>query len=446
VTTLEHRIRAATKATAEDIAPGSIPPLSLAKHGPRSLPGLARAAGRWPGWVRALVPLAAAAAVLAVIAAVLTATGGPAGRRTSDTSPGASHFPAAPSVPPGSFRPTGSAPVTSYLECVTASVCYTSATAGANSVVERTVNGGATWRPAAALPGHRHLADNDTWLSCPTAEACAGIAGPLQLAVTTDGGARWRIESLAGQPGTSGARLDQVSCATAESCVVHLRGARTGAFLITVNDGQAWTAGGQVPGSVPPGLWYLRCDPGGRCIGLALTGTRTDGGLSAVRSADDGRTWMTSWTRTPATGTVQVSCGDALHCVFVSNTGAMLATSDGGVTWQHRTIARTGPEFVTAVSCPAGPSCFVALAYPTGTSGPVHQHAVIEVTRDGGLSWSSLSLPTVAGSPLADVYPLSCPSRTGCVALADTTRQYSGNGAGPRVVISSLPQPRHTGR
>jgi hypothetical protein len=78
--TLEDRIRAAVVQTAEEIAPGSIRPLSL-----NGQPGLGRrtragrAAQANPGsarWPRALIPVAAAASVIAVVAASLAVTGG----------------------------------------------------------------------------------------------------------------------------------------------------------------------------------------------------------------------------------------------------------------------------------------------------------------------------------------------------------------------------------
>jgi hypothetical protein len=71
--TLEDRIRAATTQTAEEIAPGSIAPLSLAKV-QRRRPGPAVPARGRAGWPRVLVPLAAAASVVAVVAASLALT------------------------------------------------------------------------------------------------------------------------------------------------------------------------------------------------------------------------------------------------------------------------------------------------------------------------------------------------------------------------------------
>jgi hypothetical protein len=78
--TLEDRIRAATTQTAEEIAPGSLPPLSLHRQGPagrrtragRTAEG-ARSSVRWP---RVLIPVAAAVSVIAVVGASLAITSG----------------------------------------------------------------------------------------------------------------------------------------------------------------------------------------------------------------------------------------------------------------------------------------------------------------------------------------------------------------------------------
>jgi hypothetical protein len=72
--TLEDRVRAAIRATAEEIAPGSIPPLSLAAKMQRRWPGPAGLARGRTGWRRVLVPLAAAASVVAVVTVSLALT------------------------------------------------------------------------------------------------------------------------------------------------------------------------------------------------------------------------------------------------------------------------------------------------------------------------------------------------------------------------------------
>ena len=78
--TLEDRIRDAATRTAEEIAPGSIPALSLrgrGRPGRRIRAGLVIGKGRRDvRWPRVLIPVAAAASVIAVVAASLAVTSG----------------------------------------------------------------------------------------------------------------------------------------------------------------------------------------------------------------------------------------------------------------------------------------------------------------------------------------------------------------------------------
>jgi photosystem II stability/assembly factor-like uncharacterized protein len=322
---------------------------------------------------------------------------------------------------------------------VTASVCYAWNTGNQQNGAERTSDGGATWRPVATLPDQLSLSETVT-PSCPTTEMCAGAAGSRDLAITTDGGARWRILLRTGRvPDDS---IDQVSCATAEKCVVHFHGDGSGTFLSTTNGGRTWGGGNPVPEGAPQALWYLRCDPDGHCIGLAPTGTNTHGGLLAMRSADNGRTWTVSSAHAPPSDIFMMSCSDGLHCMSVSDSGAMMTTSDGGATWQARGAPRGWPDVANSVSCPAAGVCFIALAESTGTSPPGYRQPAVEATRDDGRTWTALSLPAANGSPLAIVFPLSCPSAEGCLAVAATPRQFSGPGRGQignRVIISGFP-------
>jgi hypothetical protein len=88
VMSTEERLRAATRAAADTVAPDSAPPLRL----PDGQPGRARWNQR--RWLRAMVPLAAAAAVAAVVIASLTLTRGmpaPLGSAQSPAGPVALH-------------------------------------------------------------------------------------------------------------------------------------------------------------------------------------------------------------------------------------------------------------------------------------------------------------------------------------------------------------------
>jgi hypothetical protein len=101
--TLEDRIRSAVAQTAEEIAPGSIRPLSLNGHaalGRRARAGRAARAGRGSArWPRVLIPVAAAASVIAVVAASLAITGNLRDGRSAAVRAHAGQPPAARSQP-----------------------------------------------------------------------------------------------------------------------------------------------------------------------------------------------------------------------------------------------------------------------------------------------------------------------------------------------------------
>ncbi len=110
VMSTEERLRAATRAAAGTVAPGSAPPLRLPDD-PAVAPGRARWNNR-RRWLQAMTPLAAAAAVAAVVIASLTLTGGMHGRGGGGRSSAAgSAAAAAEGIPPYYVALTSASPV-----------------------------------------------------------------------------------------------------------------------------------------------------------------------------------------------------------------------------------------------------------------------------------------------------------------------------------------------
>jgi hypothetical protein len=131
----------------------------------------------------------------------------------------------------------------------------------------------------------------------------------------------------------------------------------------------------------------------------------------------------------------------------------IITTSDSGRTWRE-----TGPpagwlNMPTAVSCATGDDCWIALSDYSGSNPEgAYSKPIIEETRDGGRSWSSISLP-VTKPPIADVLSLSCPpSGDGCMGIGNRRDHFvlpplPKNGrpqplSGPLVISNLPPGPR----
>ena len=442
-------------ATASAVVPVPVPPM----------PTSALAPGR--RWRRALAPLAASATVIAVVVGAVVVTSRSPARQAADAGPTASAptataptasgstASAAPGISPtaapgapAAYRVAGSVTIKpSRLDCITESVCYAWTTQLAGSGFAkpgmRTSDGGVTWQELANLPSGQVL--NDTVEpSCPAAPICIAVTQSDALAITSDGGASWRLDSLPAAAGSAG-WIDQISCATERQCVVHMSGGPTGsAFISTTDGGLSWTAATRLPGGAPKTLQLLRCDPSGECTGAVSAGLGTayapgsGPGVVVMHSADHGLTWSVSDTDNvpPKSGFVPgflMSCGDGLHCLYAGGSGVAI-TSDGGLTWQRPATAAWRDSIITSVSCAEGLDCSVALAPEL-----VSQHPVIQTTRDG-VTWTAQALPSPGDDPLQYVTLLSCPAAGGCAGLASTLSQEKSAFLGSRGFSSGIVQ------
>jgi len=259
---------------------------------------------------------------------------------------------------------------------------------------------------------------------------------------------------LAVPAGFEGATIDEVSCAAARECVIHIWGNGEGTFLFTDNGGLTWSTASIVPPAASGTLWALRCDPNGSCIGLIPTGSvqhPSTEGITSLRTSDGGRTWTASSANLAVgPGTLLISCGDAMHCLaayssVTSATIAIATTSNGGGGWRVTAPPPSWPNTAISVSCATGLNCFVSAASATDNG---YNHPVIAATHDGGITWVPLTLPDLPGSQLALVFPLSCPIGDGCVGVGATELEFAppttmpASGSvpdiGQRVIVSNL--------
>ena len=407
-----------------------------------------------------------AAAAAAVVLAVVAVQAGPwhrqpsggnppaASQGSASASPGHSESPS-PGPSGGASGITGPASVTamrivastglfepvaaatnnaSFLICVTSSVCYSEIYVGNFPSFERTADGGVTWHRGAAWPRGGAFVEPNT-PSCPAARTCAVVVG-AGIAMTTDGFDHLRVRRLT-VPGVTLDGGPMVSCAAADRCVVSAFSAGGGPSLAYTADGGAtWTSASVPALGAGTQIWQLRCDRKGYCIAMGIGGTSTAGTLTVLLSADYGQTWTASRAYSePDAQTLRLSCGDGRQCMLISDTGYLVqvtATLGGSVTVRRQPLPGVGSRGTgTAVSCVTARACFVAAS--AGGTGV----AVIDATRNGGRTWTSLTLPKVNGQALGTVALLGCPSRAGCLGLAATLSQEASSQ--DRVLISDLP-------
>jgi photosystem II stability/assembly factor-like uncharacterized protein len=124
-----------------------------------------------------------------------------------------------------------------------------------------------------------------------------------------------------------------------------------------------------------------------------------------------------------------VSCADALHCWAVGIPGpnapattaapvtVIAATVNGGRTWFAQSPPLPAPPELSGISCPTFTSCMAV-----GSTGAVPGAGIVLTTRNGGITWTTSTVPT--GAFVLD--SVLCTSLTACTAItSDGTNTWS---------------------
>lgn len=174
--------------------------------------------------------------------------------------------------------------------------------------------------------------------------------------------------------------------------------------------------------------------------------------LIVNRSSDGGRTWRSVALPGDYGGTTPVlSFSDEMHgyllCATLRGGGpsVVLQTDDGGATW--RTMGTPGFNLGSVFSV-SGPA--VLWSGTQGDAGPV-ERPVLDVSRDGGRTWTDARLPGLVGSLFATNTVLAPPAffgATGIVAVdsepvagEELTVYRSLDGGRTWARASSMPNP-----
>ena len=256
-------------------------------------------------------------------------------------------------------------------------------------------------------------------LACRSAAVCVGVLaspGPpstdSSIVRTDDGGASWTPTSVP----ITGTVLS-LSCPNNQVCVAvgypgTFRGtSATGFVLRSSNGGQSWTAG-----SLPqnfgfaPVLSAVSCADSSDCMAIGVTST-----------SNPERCQGTPPNVNPPPG--YNSCSTAANALI----SAVVTSSDGGATWQSRSLPADIPiPQLYSLSCASATVCWASgqEAVPQ-VIGNVHDDGspVMVGTTDGGMSWSkaTFAIPADAPNYLGQAYlgigDISCPTTSACLAL-----------------------------
>jgi photosystem II stability/assembly factor-like uncharacterized protein len=249
------------------------------------------------------------------------------------------------------------------VSCPTKSFCMA---VGVNTAISRAIavtsnNAGRSWGTVAVPKGEEML----NLVTCTTRRSCiaegdveATIGDPsggsrLSIITTSNGGSSWKQRSIA--PGSA----------------------------------------------APSGIPYftgLTCTSTTHCL-LVGEATPPDGSPSGVilSSSDSGGSWTNQVVPSGTTMLNAVSCGSATQCAVagggIGGRGNidrdLLTTSDGGQTWISRTVPSSALG-LDGISCPSTTSC-IAVGFDLSASDPSAEPAAVIASSDGGVTWNTAS-------------------------------------------------------
>lgn len=274
-------------------------------------------------------------------------------------------------------------------------------TPACRGLVWSTGDGGATWTPVATFPGPA-LAVASTGgvvdVAWYRAEAGVAVGSVITVSASDDGGTAWSTRGAVTVPGDTpqatlgftGAADGWLSVFDPDSCAMH--GCGVADAYRTLDGGATWDRVGVPPGGGAPGcgpagpvgLWASG-DTVALASGVNLAACAPPGGRVDV-SQDGGATWpvASAWpTGQPAAVTfVSPATGFLLFAAqgVPATEEVVMATADGGRTWQQRSPALQPLDGIDFVSARRG----------FGAGSGTDPGAVL-ATADGGRRWAEVA-------------------------------------------------------
>ena len=236
--------------------------------------------------------------------------------------------------------------------------------------------------------------------------------GQLAEAVPTN----WSAVSSASSD--SGSSLDAVSCVSTTFCLAVGNDASTQRGVIEEDDGSGWTAISDPETSLDL-LSNVSCVSEDFCV---VVGSTPDDNEEPIVETWNGTTMTVVPSPTVAVGQssflVGVSCTSTTFCVAVGFTDfssqAALIEMWNGVAWSITSAPHSGTgntDSLDNVSCTSDVACTAVGSTSTGSN-------VVPVAESwNGQTWSVE--PTPAPGPNAQLFDVSCPSSSTCMAVGE---------------------------
>jgi hypothetical protein len=243
-------------------------------------------------------------------------------------------------------------------------------------------------------------------VSCPASGTC-WVAGGLVVALTTDAGASWTVDTPTAWSGTS-LKLDSIDCPTSTTC--YAAGSTDGLSpAIAKLSSASWSLL-----TVPSGSYELlaiSCATTSACA--AVGGNPYEETADSLASSDGG----TSWTAATASNDVEtftsVSCSTASNCFATAQQlgGYIwydLSSTDGGKKWAE---SGGSPGQYGGIDC-RGSQLQTTQCLQVG--GMEERDPYVTATADGGQHWYNQYLPAPG---VAIPNALSCANNDDCWAV-----------------------------
>jgi hypothetical protein len=382
---------------------------------------------------RALVPVVASMAAVALLVAgalVLHGLGGP-GKPT--TTQGTANWGLS------GYLDTGAdAPLPSWMTCPTASTCYvvgdpsTTSESSQPWLLYVSQDGTQSWKTITQASNLTFT----TQLSCWSATSCAaGVTsgGVAEIAYTADGGHGWSFTPL---PSTDG-KLFALECSGQQACHGLASTTRPSTYEFSTNATFVTITGSQVTDqSFEPGwqMQELACPTAGYCVAggvtyvpVSSTSVRAQSlpGLMAV-SSNGGRTWhrasMPAGFKLADTG-FDITCPSASEC-FANSQKTIIFSVNGGANWSYSYDPGTTDGLqIAGVACPSASTCQAwGTVAKTGATGTTYTAAIVTSANGGAWALRLFHAPNplpsgVNASGFSHIYSVQCPGASFCAGL-----------------------------